>query len=68
MREGLPAEEFGPYLVHEQLGVGGMAQVHRAVAKSSDVRRPLALKRMLGHIASNEEMVNSFVREARLAS
>jgi len=64
----LPTEEFGPYLVYEQLGMGGMAEVHRAVAKASDVRRPVALKRMLAHLASNEEMVQSFVREARLAS
>jgi len=66
--EGSPAEEFGPYLIYEQLGVGGMAQVHRAVAKSAEVRRPVALKRMLSHIATNEEMVKSFLREARLAS
>jgi serine/threonine protein kinase len=66
--QGSPTEEFGPYLVYEQLGVGGMAQVHRAVPKSSDVRRPVALKRMLSHIASSEDMVKSFVREARLAS
>jgi eukaryotic-like serine/threonine-protein kinase len=45
-----------------------MAQVHRAVAKRSDFGRPVALKRMLSHIASSEEMVKSFVREARLAS
>jgi eukaryotic-like serine/threonine-protein kinase len=63
-----PTEEFGPYLVYEQLGVGGMAQVHRAVAKNFEVRRPVALKRMLTHIAGNEEMVKSFVREARLTS
>jgi serine/threonine protein kinase len=66
--EGLPAEEFGPYLVYEQLGMGGMAQVHRAVMKGADPRHPVALKRILPHIASNEEMVKSFVREARLAS
>jgi len=66
--EGSPTEEFGPYLIYEPLGMGGMAQVHRAVAKGSDARRPVALKRMLSHIASNEEMVKSFLREARLAS
>jgi eukaryotic-like serine/threonine-protein kinase len=66
--QGSPTEEFGPYLVYEQLGVGGMAQVHRAVATGSQVERPVALKRMLSHIAGNEEMVKSFVREARLAS
>jgi len=66
--EGSPTERFGPYIVYEQLGIGGMAQVHRAVAAGSDVQRPVALKRMLSHIATNQDMVKSFVREARLAS
>jgi len=64
--EGSPTEEFGPYIVYEQLGIGGMAQVHRAV--SASFPQPVALKRMLSHIAGSEEMVKSFVREARLAS
>jgi serine/threonine protein kinase len=66
--DGSPTEAFGPYLVYEQLGIGGMAQVHRAVMANAELSRPVALKRMLSHIASNEEMVKSFVREARLAS
>ena len=45
-----------------------MAQVHRAVAADDGVQRPVALKRMLSHIANSEDMVKSFVREARLAS
>ncbi len=65
---GSPTEEFGPYIVYEQLGVGGMAQVHRAIEIGSELPRPVALKRMLSHIAGSEEMVKSFVREARLAS
>ncbi|HEX3473476.1 MAG TPA: protein kinase [Kofleriaceae bacterium] len=68
MSEGSPTERFGPYIVYEQLGIGGMAQVHRAVAANSDVQHPVALKRMLSHIAGSEDMVKSFVREARLAS
>ncbi|HEY0190198.1 MAG TPA: serine/threonine-protein kinase, partial [Kofleriaceae bacterium] len=68
MSAGSPTEEFGPYIVYEQLGVGGMAQVHRAIEIGSELPRPVALKRMLSHIAGSEEMVKSFVREARLAS
>jgi serine/threonine protein kinase len=45
-----------------------MAQVHRAVNANSGLQRPVALKRMLSHIAKSEDMVKSFVREARLAS
>ena len=64
-----PAEAFGPYLVYEQLGVGGMAQVHRAeVIGIEGFKRSVALKRMLEHVASNDDMVKAFVREARLAS
>ena len=68
MSEGSPTEEFGPYTVYEQLGIGGMAQVHRAIAAGSESPRSVALKRMLSHIAGSQDMVKSFVREARLAS
>jgi serine/threonine protein kinase len=62
-------EEFGPYLVYEQIGIGGMASVHRAETTGlAGFRRPVALKRMLPHVAANDDLVQSFVREARLAS
>ncbi len=62
-------EQFGPYVVYEQIGMGGMASVHRAEAQGiAGFTRPVALKRMLPHVAANEELVKSFVREARLAS
>ena len=66
---GGSAEEFGPYLVYEQLGLGGMATVHRAETTGlAGFRRPVALKRMLPSVADNAELVRSFIREARLAS
>lgn len=62
-------EQFGPYTVYEQIGMGGMATVHRAETTGlAGFRKAVALKRMLPSIASNEEFVRSFVREARLAS
>jgi serine/threonine protein kinase len=62
-------EAFGPYLVYEELGVGGMAQVHRAeVIGIAGFTRSVALKRMLEHVAANDDMVKAFVREAHLAS
>jgi serine/threonine protein kinase len=64
-----PAEPFGPYLVYEQLGIGGMASVHRAEARGIEgFRRTVALKRMLSHCAADPSLVKSFVHEARLAS
>ena len=65
MREA-PTEAFGPYLVYERLGIGGMARVDRA--ELANEGRPVALKRMLPHVAENDDMVRAFVREARLAS
>jgi serine/threonine-protein kinase len=56
-------------MVYEQIGLGGMASVHRAEAEGiAGFRRSVALKRMLPHVAANEDLVRSFVREARLAS
>jgi serine/threonine-protein kinase len=57
-------QEFGSYLVYEQLGVGGMATVH--VAESRGLRKRVALKRLLAHAAENPEIVRSFIHEARL--
>jgi serine/threonine protein kinase len=61
-------EEFGPYLVYERLGQGGMATVHRAEKRGVGIRRPVALKRLLPHVAADPELVKLFVDEARLAS
>jgi serine/threonine-protein kinase len=57
-------QEFGSYLVYEQLGVGGMASVH--VAESRGLRKRVALKRLLPHAAESPELVRSFIHEARL--
>jgi serine/threonine-protein kinase len=59
-------EEFGSYLVYEQLGVGGMATVH--VAESKGLRKRVALKRLLAHAAESPELVRSFITEARLVA
>jgi serine/threonine protein kinase len=61
-------EEFGPYLVYERLGQGGMATVHRAEKRGVGFRRLIALKRLLPHIAADPALVKLFVDEARLAS
>ena len=38
-------EDFGPYLVYERLGVGGMATVHRALERGVEgFERVVALK------------------------
>jgi serine/threonine protein kinase len=63
------AEQFGPYLVYERLGVGGMATVHRALERGIEgFERIVALKRLLPHLAADASFIKSFVREAKLAS
>ncbi len=61
-------ERFGPYDVHECVGSGGMATVHRAtIALGGGVTREVALKRLLPHLAEDDRFVDDFVREAKLA-
>jgi eukaryotic-like serine/threonine-protein kinase len=62
-------ELFGPYVVYERLGVGGMASVHRARELGIEgFERIVALKRLLPHLAEDVTFIKSFVREAKLAS
>jgi eukaryotic-like serine/threonine-protein kinase len=62
-------ETFGPYLVYERLGVGGMATVHRALERNeAGLERVVALKRLLPHLAEDASFIKGFVREAKLAS
>ncbi|MCW5805787.1 MAG: protein kinase [Deltaproteobacteria bacterium] len=64
-----PADRFGPYEVHERLGTGGMATVHRAKKRGPEgFERQVALKRMLANLAEDPSFVESFVREAKVAS
>nr|HEX4315244.1 protein kinase [Kofleriaceae bacterium] len=69
MSAGAP-EVFGPYTVFEELGVGGMASVHRAEMRGeiAGFTHSVALKRMLPQCAVSTDFVAAFVREARIAS
>jgi serine/threonine protein kinase len=62
-------ELFGPYVIHEKLGEGGMARVHRAEhVCESGLRKPVALKRLHTDSSQDPQLVASFVREAQLAA
>ncbi|CAN5791101.1 hypothetical protein BH11MYX3_BH11MYX3_08110 [soil metagenome] len=60
------AERFGAYYLHETLGEGGMASVHRATRIDGE-GKPVALKRLWSHLCDDTDFVESFVQEARLA-
>jgi serine/threonine protein kinase len=67
--EPVTPDEFGPYEVYERLGIGGMAQVHRAKKRGpAGFERSVALKRMLTHLAEDRSFVESFIREAKVVS
>ena len=64
----MPPERFGSYLVHEELGAGGMATVHLAVGQRGAAQgKRVALKRLFPQVATIPELVASFIDEARLA-
>jgi eukaryotic-like serine/threonine-protein kinase len=59
----------GKYELVEVAGEGGMATVWRALMRgAAGFARPVALKRILPALASNEEFVAMFVEEARVGS
>lgn len=58
-------ERFGAYYLHEQLGEGGMASVHRAT-RIDGSGGPVAIKRLWAHLSDDRDFVESFVQEARL--
>lgn len=58
---------FGKYCLLERISVGGMAEVFRAKPfHSPEPQRFLALKRILPHLAEDDEFIKMFVDEARL--
>ncbi len=61
-------EKFGRYILLDRINVGGMAEVFRG--KSSGVEgfeRLVALKRILPNIAADQDFIDMFVDEAKLA-
>ena len=59
---------FGKYCLLERISVGGMAEVFRAKPLNQrGFERYLALKRILPHLAEDDEFITMFVDEARIA-
>ena len=70
--EILPSEEgitYGKYLLVDKIAVGGMAELFKAKQKGpEDFQRIVAIKRILPHLAANQEFVTMFIDEAKLAA
>lgn len=61
--QNLNGQKLGNYELRERLGRGGMAEVYKAYQASMD--RFVAVKVMLGHLASDDNFIERFKREAQ---
>lgn len=62
-------ETFGQYVLLEKVATGGMAELFRAKKIGIEgFEQVLAVKRILPHLSSDEEFVNMFIAEAKLAA
>lgn len=60
-------QEFGPYILLEKIGQGGMAEIFRAESKGPQgFAKEVAIKRILSSLASNEDFITQFLDEARI--
>ena len=60
---------FGRYRLTRRISLGGMAEVFKAKSyAASGFQKVVALKRLLPNVAENEDFVQMFIQEARLAS
>ncbi len=62
-------DTVGPYLLTKKIAQGGMAELYLAeYIREDGFRRTVAIKKILPHLAQNQDFVDMFVREARLAA
>jgi eukaryotic-like serine/threonine-protein kinase len=59
-----PGTPFGPYVVGELLGAGGMGEVYRA--RDPKLNRDVAIKVLPAHVTADPDRLSRFTREARL--
>lgn len=62
-------EKVGPYRLIRRIAQGGMAELYLAEYMRGDgFRRTVAIKKILPHLSENQDFVDMFIREARLAA
>ena len=60
--------QYGPYLLLERISVGGMAEVFKAKEYGVEgFERTVAVKRILPHVAEDDEFIAMFKDEAKIA-
>jgi tRNA A-37 threonylcarbamoyl transferase component Bud32 len=62
-------DRMGPYLLRQKVARGGMAELFLADYMRRDgFKRRVAIKRILPHLAGNQNFIKMFTREARVAA
>ncbi|MCD4721608.1 MAG: serine/threonine protein kinase [Desulfobacula sp.] len=62
-------DKLGPYLLKKKIAQGGMAELYLAdYIRGDGFKRTVAIKKILPHLAQNQDFVDMFIREARLAA
>jgi tRNA A-37 threonylcarbamoyl transferase component Bud32/DNA-binding Lrp family transcriptional regulator len=63
------ADTVGPYRLTRKIAQGGMAELYLAEYTRGDgFKRAVAIKKILPHLVENQDFVDMFIREARLAA
>ncbi|MBU1431649.1 serine/threonine protein kinase [Myxococcota bacterium] len=61
-------QPFGKYLLLEQIGLGGMAEVwHACQFGAAGFQKRLVIKKLLPEFAENDEFVKMFINEAKIS-
>jgi TonB family protein len=60
---------FGPYVLLEKIATGGMAEVWKARKRGEEgFQKIVAIKKILPHLSDNQDFIEMFVDEAKLAA
>ncbi len=66
---GSEAIQFGKYTLLDRIAFGGMAELYRAkITGEQGFEKLVAIKKIYTHLHSQEEMVQAFIDEAKLAA
>lgn len=61
--------QFGQYVLLERIATGGMAEVWKARMRGVEgFQKTVAIKKILPHLSDNDEFIEMFVNEAKLAA
>lgn len=61
--------KFGKYLLLDKIAMGGMAELYRAkITGVKGFEKVIAIKKILPHLTTDENLIGSFIDEAKLAA